>query len=232
MEVTPEHPLYVEGKGWLKAEAVTAGDRLRRIDGGWEKVLAIERVVLDTPVEVYNLTVAGVHTYFVLEVGVLVHNCLPTSANGFRGLADYPNGFPNRTTGERFYGSPKGKFLDELTVDARRNQMALYVITNKGEIRVTLTDAGGRTYKGRTIHHSHLVNGENVYGAGEIYFDAAGQIREINAISGHYNTLVWDRKPFGSQFREYMQKLLTERYGFQIDDPRQIFDRTMYPAWP
>jgi hypothetical protein len=67
MEVTPEHPLYIEGKGWLKAEAVTAGDRLRRIDGGWAAVLAIERVVLDTPV--------GVHTYFVLEVGVLVHNC-------------------------------------------------------------------------------------------------------------------------------------------------------------
>jgi hypothetical protein len=36
LEVTPEHPLYIEGKGWLKAEAVTAGDRLRRIDGGWE----------------------------------------------------------------------------------------------------------------------------------------------------------------------------------------------------
>jgi hypothetical protein len=41
-------------------------------------VLAIERVVLDAPVGVYNFTVAGMHTYFVLEVGVLVHNCGPS----------------------------------------------------------------------------------------------------------------------------------------------------------
>jgi hypothetical protein len=89
LEVTPEHPLYLEGKGWLKAEAVTAGDRLRRIDGGWAAVLAIERVVLDAPVGVYNFTVAGVHTYFVLEVGVLVHNCAAPIQKGDEGLLYY-----------------------------------------------------------------------------------------------------------------------------------------------
>jgi SAM-dependent methyltransferase len=74
---------------------VTAGDRLRRIDGGWAAVLAIERVVLDAPVGVYNFTVAGVHTYFVLEVGVLVHNCFPTNPNtvidlGSGGSKEFP----------------------------------------------------------------------------------------------------------------------------------------------
>ncbi|MCP4374542.1 MAG: hypothetical protein GY797_41530 [Deltaproteobacteria bacterium] len=38
-------------------------------------MLAIERVELDGPEVVYNFTVKGPHTYFVLEVGVLVHNC-------------------------------------------------------------------------------------------------------------------------------------------------------------
>ncbi len=33
------------------------------------------RQVLNESVWVYNFTVAGVHTYFVFEVGVLVHNC-------------------------------------------------------------------------------------------------------------------------------------------------------------
>jgi hypothetical protein len=37
------------------------------------RVLAIERVELDEPQLVYNLTVKGTHTYFVLEAGVLVH---------------------------------------------------------------------------------------------------------------------------------------------------------------
>jgi hypothetical protein len=74
METTPDHPIYVEGQGWLNAENLSLGDRLRRADGGTAKVLAIERVVLAEPVAVYNFTVKGPHTYFVLEVGVLVHN--------------------------------------------------------------------------------------------------------------------------------------------------------------
>ena len=71
---------------------LAVGDRLRRIDGGWATVLAIEGVVLDVPEVVYNFTVKGVHTYFVLEVGVLVHNCLPTQANAYHGP---PGGYRN-----------------------------------------------------------------------------------------------------------------------------------------
>jgi hypothetical protein len=74
MQVTPEHPVYIEGKGWLNAENLSIGDRLRRADGGYARVLAIERIKLAEPEPVYNFTVKGPHTYFVLEVGVLVHN--------------------------------------------------------------------------------------------------------------------------------------------------------------
>jgi hypothetical protein len=74
MNITPEHPVYVEGKGWIWTENLAVGDRLRRADGGWAKVLAVERVALDEPELVYNFMVKGPHTYFVLEVGVLVHN--------------------------------------------------------------------------------------------------------------------------------------------------------------
>lgn len=74
MEITPAHPVYVEDKGWLNAENLAEGDRLRRADGGYATVLAVERVELAEPQEVYNFTVKGPHTYFVLSVGVLVHN--------------------------------------------------------------------------------------------------------------------------------------------------------------
>jgi hypothetical protein len=33
MEITPDHLVYVEGKGWLWAENLAVGDRLRRADG-------------------------------------------------------------------------------------------------------------------------------------------------------------------------------------------------------
>lgn len=74
MEITPDHPVYIEGKGWINAENLVVGDELRRSDGGVAKVLAVERVQLAEPQEVYNFTVKGLHTYFVLDVGVLVHN--------------------------------------------------------------------------------------------------------------------------------------------------------------
>ncbi|MCB0032698.1 MAG: hypothetical protein KDE51_01660, partial [Anaerolineales bacterium] len=75
MNVTPEHPIYVEGDGWLHANNLEAGDRLRLADGGMAKVLAIDQPDLDVPTSVYNFTVRGPHTYFVLETKLLVHNC-------------------------------------------------------------------------------------------------------------------------------------------------------------
>ncbi len=74
-KVLADHPIYIENQGWLNAENLSVGDRLRRADGGMARVLAIERVELAGPEVVYNFTVKGPHTYFVLEVGVLVHNC-------------------------------------------------------------------------------------------------------------------------------------------------------------
>ncbi len=74
LEVTAEHPIYVEAKGWIWAENLAIGDTLRRADGGTAKVLSIERVELAEPETVYNFTVAGPHTYFA--AGMLVHNCL------------------------------------------------------------------------------------------------------------------------------------------------------------
>jgi hypothetical protein len=63
IRVTPEHPFWVWGKGWLAAAFLEPGDLLSSHDGRW---LAVECVTDAGEVAtVYNLRVAEYHTYFV-----------------------------------------------------------------------------------------------------------------------------------------------------------------------
>jgi RHS repeat-associated protein len=72
---TDEHPLWEAGSGaWVEAGDLEAGDRLRTADGGQLTVRQVAKRTVSTRVN--NLTVAGLHTYYV-EAGaapVLVHN--------------------------------------------------------------------------------------------------------------------------------------------------------------
>jgi len=63
IKTTPEHPFYVQGKGWLQANELAIGDLLSSHDGRW---LPVEDL-LDTGEyeRVYNLRVSEYHTYFV-----------------------------------------------------------------------------------------------------------------------------------------------------------------------
>jgi RHS repeat-associated protein len=63
IRTTPEHPFYVQGKGWLPGGQLVVGDLLLGHDGRW---VAVEDL-LDTGeyATVYNLRVADFHTYFV-----------------------------------------------------------------------------------------------------------------------------------------------------------------------
>ena len=63
LKTTVEHPFYVEGKGWLKAGALSSGDLLHSHDGC---LMAVESVVPTREVAtVYNLRIAEYHTYYV-----------------------------------------------------------------------------------------------------------------------------------------------------------------------
>ena len=71
---TPNHPFYVRGRGFIPAEQLKSGDELRSSAGGWASIGSIGARGDVEPV--YNIRVAGLHTYFV-RVGVsdvLVHN--------------------------------------------------------------------------------------------------------------------------------------------------------------
>jgi hypothetical protein len=76
IETTPEHPFWVVGQGWAQAGGLKPGDLLRGHDG---RQMTLEKATLtDRWADVYNLSVAEDHTYFVgaLEWGfsIWVHN--------------------------------------------------------------------------------------------------------------------------------------------------------------
>ena len=71
---TPNHPFWVPVKGWTKACHLRAGDRLQLLNGEYVVVEQIQHELLERPETTYNFEVEGLHTYFVGESGVLVHN--------------------------------------------------------------------------------------------------------------------------------------------------------------
>ncbi|WP_371660783.1 ricin-type beta-trefoil lectin domain protein [Streptomyces sp. NBC_00280] len=74
---TAGHKFYVVDRGWTLVSDLRVGDRLRTPDGSVRAVTALlDRSGL-APRTVYDLTVADLHTFFVLAgaTPVLVHNC-------------------------------------------------------------------------------------------------------------------------------------------------------------
>jgi len=71
---TPTHPFYSPVKGWTKAAHLRAGDILVLVNGEHVIVEKVQHEILETPVTVYNFHVEDYHTYYVADIGVLVHN--------------------------------------------------------------------------------------------------------------------------------------------------------------
>jgi hypothetical protein len=73
-EATGEHPLWTSTSGWMLAEDIAPGARLQTLEGKGLTVLGTQ--VIPGFSETYNLSVEGVHTFFIVAGGssVLVHN--------------------------------------------------------------------------------------------------------------------------------------------------------------
>jgi|GEM_PF-1747790 len=69
LEVTPNHPMYINNK-WIRADELKIGDSLLNKEGKLVKVRSIDTIYKNAPV--YNLEVDKYHTYFAN--GILVHN--------------------------------------------------------------------------------------------------------------------------------------------------------------
>ncbi len=89
IKVTEEHPFYVEGR-WVPTSALKLGDNLMSIDGQALKLKSKEKI--SKPIEVFNVTVDQVHTYYA--AGILVHNKPPARSPGF-GASDSNGNLPS-----------------------------------------------------------------------------------------------------------------------------------------
>ncbi|WP_091292053.1 polymorphic toxin-type HINT domain-containing protein [Amycolatopsis xylanica] len=73
LRVTPQHPFWVVGKGWIDAGELRVGDRLSTLSGAEQPITAITSSMTGTTV--YNFEVAGDHNYYITDAQLLVHNC-------------------------------------------------------------------------------------------------------------------------------------------------------------
>jgi hypothetical protein len=71
-------------------------------------------------------------------------------------------------------------------------------------------DANGNIWVSKSGHHPDLVDGENVFGAGEVFIDRNGRIVRINSQSGHY-------LPESAEFYLYMKHQL-DQLGVSVVD--------------
>jgi hypothetical protein len=72
LRTTDEHPFWVEGQGWRRADSLQPGQTVQTV-GGTATVLALSFTGERTTV--YNISVDGHPNYFVGPDGVWVHNC-------------------------------------------------------------------------------------------------------------------------------------------------------------
>jgi Pretoxin HINT domain len=69
---TEEHPFWVPDLGWVAAKDLHAGSLLQTKTESWLDVDKVEKH--SGLATVYNFEVQGFHTYFVSDLGLLVHN--------------------------------------------------------------------------------------------------------------------------------------------------------------
>jgi hypothetical protein len=102
---TPNHPFYVEGKGFIPAGQLKLGASIVTRAGPALKLAGMEPVNAATATAVYNFEVEDFHTYFVGKSGLWVHN-----------LCDIPYGIQMPESGRKVYRyNPDGTRGDAIT---------------------------------------------------------------------------------------------------------------------
>lgn len=71
INATPEHPFWVQGKGWVKAKDLKWEDPIATLEGD---VVIYENDYIPGPVQVYNFAVDNTHNYFAGDDKLWVHN--------------------------------------------------------------------------------------------------------------------------------------------------------------
>ena len=73
IKVTPEHPLYVIGKGFISTKNIKVGDKIKT-ENGEETVISNIYKKFNSYINVYNFEVEDNHNYYVGTSALLAHN--------------------------------------------------------------------------------------------------------------------------------------------------------------
>lgn len=151
LTATTNHPFYADGR-WTNAGNLVAGDRLTT--DTWTTYPA-NSVVRRAPqhATVYNLTIADLHTYYVLldDAPTLVHNCGNSWARDVVNHWDRGS-FPNRLQSLRYHYAKHGRPGESFKDYARRGVNLSRRVGSTGRtVRVRGRNGGmvgpyGRTY--------------------------------------------------------------------------------------
>ena len=123
---TPSHPFYSPVKGWTSAVHLRAGDILVLVNGEYVVVEKVQHEILEAPIAVYNFQVEDYHTYYVTDIGVLVHNmCKPKRITNIS-KAESPiwKSFKPAKNGLRTSGT--GKNLQYYSWDHTHNEIEVF----------------------------------------------------------------------------------------------------------
>jgi RHS repeat-associated protein len=176
ISTTGEHPFWTPDKGWVEAKDLTVGSLVQTEDG---RIIDVDKVEKrEGDFTVYNFKVEGFHTYFVSDLGVLVHN------------ADYlSNQLPERLATELADAKQLGvkpfkagtKVFDD-TIDTA--EPLKWAVTQNGELLFV-----PKQVNGQEIFHPVITKGQPVLAAGEATI-AGSQgnyfVTSLTNYSGHY----------------------------------------------
>ncbi|MBX7470469.1 hypothetical protein K1Y80_30875 [Streptomyces sp. MAG02] len=172
---TQHHPYWSSTRQrWVDAAELRAGEALRDSTGHVQHVIGVHNYV--GHVITYNLTVAQLHTYYVLAgtTPVLVHNsdCGPVANKKPSDLAlemmeaDFAGVAPMTA------GTPE---FAQATSDGGR---FLWAVGENGTLHI-MPDAPG-------LHHTVMTGGNSVIGAGQVTITSRGVVSYIDNRTGHY----------------------------------------------
>ncbi|MDU0328931.1 polymorphic toxin-type HINT domain-containing protein, partial [Paenibacillus sp. 3LSP] len=157
IEVTGEHPFWLDGKGWTFVKDLKVGDLLVSSDGS---KLAIDKIEKEPrQATVYNFEVEDFNSYFVSNLGIWVHNCEILKANNMSEFFKLDFGASIKSQSQKTSTIVKGATVYKVN----------------GKTGNDYLKKGDQFYLD-TLHHDHI----------EV-FDSRGKVKAVLNLDGSFN---------------------------------------------
>ncbi|WP_297430328.1 polymorphic toxin-type HINT domain-containing protein [Clostridium sp.] len=155
IETTPTHIFMLDDGDWRAAENLQIGNKITASDGYDKTIESIELIQYNECREIYNLNVDENHTYFVSDLGVLVHNDC-----NYEGVSKTNATEPSLEKG----GKPKGNYAREKERGLKKQNETANLLAEEG-YDITMLDEvnGGNGYGIKTTSNPDYIIENEVF---------------------------------------------------------------------